>query len=596
MKSVDCEHADFQQVQYQLQRMLALSSNIPGLNVWRISTPELTESFNTYVSATTSNPSQTEVLECFHPITDSSVLNNQTKMHQFIADIQTNGIVFPDNGTGVNFVHGALPDDTPNTPTKICTAHKEDVKEEEPTTTINFEAEKALVIDELKGGLTRQPIDNSTAALQETKETQDDQERNTQPLPTRRAYLIVNVLTGRPGSFLTKEAEHADKKQLPKGYNSVFYPDQSKVSSSSFEDDQVVAPYTATFRTFSSQSVTPLFLVTFNRDGVEGGIKPLNCDMCDIKTAEVYCRHEDANLCKDCDKEVHSNKLLAKHKRVPLRCSNDAETLAAGGDNNLEIFKSKCPFHSNMDVEFFCPECDVPVCIYCKMVGSHSTGAFNNHRLIGVRVAWKKAIDEASEPNPALSELNKCLHEETSSLQTLRQVVDSNEAAQVADIRAKAERAVDIVRQHAVAKRAVLDSDTFSLRRRAKEAENLESFLELQKKKLLPVEFITFWGVHKRTRDALTARPVVQPLALMEVVPDICVGEEEIDVTTTAPYRMLETEELDTDFLLDEVEEDEDEEEENVGALFNASNNRRHTLLNKRRRETIIAFDEQVEL
>ena len=60
-----------------------------------------------------------------------------------------------------------------------------------------------------------------------------------------------------------------------------------------------------------------------------------------------------------------------------------------------------------MDVEFFCPECDVPVCIYCKMVGSHSTGAFNNHRLIGVRVAWKKAIDEASVPNLALSDLNK---------------------------------------------------------------------------------------------------------------------------------------------------------------------------------------------
>ena len=71
----------------------------------------------------------------------------------------------------------------------------------------------------------------------------------------------------------------------------------------------------------------------------------------------------------------------------------------AGGDNTLEIFKSKCPFHKNMDVEFFCPKCDVPVCIYCKMVGSHSTGAFNNHRLVGVRVAWKKAIDEASEPN-----------------------------------------------------------------------------------------------------------------------------------------------------------------------------------------------------
>ena len=601
MQALDQEGAQFQQVQYELQRMLALSSNIPGLNVWKISTPDIESDFNAYAAETAgTSPS---VLKCFHPITDHDALSNQSKMHQYIANLQSNGINFPQDGSGVQFVHGKLSDDTPTlSQKKQSDSDSEAEDEQEDEQEIDIETQKALVIDELKGGLSRE--DNESTEEGETKvETPLIATETTLPLPKIRAYLVVNVLTGRPGSFPTKEAEHIDALQLPNGYNSICYPAQSQVSSSSTEDHQIVAPYTATFRTFSSRSISPLYLVSFNRDGVEGGVKQLKCDMCEVNIAELYCRHEDANLCKDCDKEVHGNKLLAKHKRVPLRCSNDAETLAAGGDNTLEIFKSKCPFHTNMDVEFFCPKCDVPVCIYCKMVGSHSTGAFNNHRLVGVRVAWKKAIDEASEPNPALSELNKCLKDETSNIRKLRRSVDTNEKVQIADIRAKAERAIEIVRNHGIAKRAVLDSDSFSLKRRAREAENLESFLELQKKKLLPVEFITFWGVHKRTRDALTARPVHRPLALTEVFPDILVGEDEINVMTTAPYHPYEydpedniiEEEMEEEENAEE-EEEEEEENENVSAMFNAQSNRRHSLINKRRRETIIAFETEIDL
>ena len=398
MISIEDEHADFQQVQYQLQRMLGLSSNIAGLNVWRISTEIQVDAFNAHTATVGKKP---EILECFHPITDRGALTNQTKMHQYIANIQSDGIPFPENASGVSFVHGALPDDTPtDSPlVKKDSFETDNAQDEETKNHVDVVEQRKLVVDELNGSLSRKDEDDVANTTGSSTTSTCTSSSSAQPLPSIRAYMIVSVLTGRPGSFPTKESIHHDSMQLPKGYDTICYPSKSHIKDSSEDDEQIIAPYQASFRTFEKNGVVPRYLVTFEREGVEGGVKQLFCDMCSSTLAEVYCRHEDANLCRDCDKEVHCNKLLAKHKRVPLRCSNDAETLAAGGNNNLEIFKSKCPFHNNMDVEFFCPECDVPVCIYCKMVGSHSTGAFNNHRLIGVRVAWKKAIDEASVPD-----------------------------------------------------------------------------------------------------------------------------------------------------------------------------------------------------
>ena len=398
MISIEDEHADFQQVQYQLQRMLGLSSNIAGLNVWRISTEIQVDAFNAHTATVGKKP---EILECFHPITDRGALTNQTKMHQYIANIQSDGIPFPENASGVSFVHGALPDDTPtDSPlVKKDSFETDNAQDEETKNHVDVVEQRKLVVDELNGSLSRKDEDDVANTTGSSTTSTCTSSSSAQPLPSIRAYMIVSVLTGRPGSFPTKESIHHDSMQLPKGYDTICYPSKSHIKDSSEDDEQIIAPYQASFHTFEKNGVVPRYLVTFEREGVEGGVKQLFCDMCSSTLAEVYCRHEDANLCRDCDKEVHCNKLLAKHKRVPLRCSNDAETLAAGGNNNLEIFKSKCPFHNNMDVEFFCPECDVPVCIYCKMVGSHSTGAFNNHRLIGVRVAWKKAIDEASVPD-----------------------------------------------------------------------------------------------------------------------------------------------------------------------------------------------------
>ena len=53
-----------------------------------------------------------------------------------------------------------------------------------------------------------------------------------------------------------------------------------------------------------------------------------------------------------------------------------------------------CRVHSDKMVEFFCSECHVPVCVYCKMVGHHSSGENAKHKLISVTEAYEAVNKE----------------------------------------------------------------------------------------------------------------------------------------------------------------------------------------------------------
>lgn len=59
--------------------------------------------------------------------------------------------------------------------------------------------------------------------------------------------------------------------------------------------------------------------------------------------------------------------------------------------------RSTCPHHPSLTVEFFCPICFVPVCVHCKMVGSHSTGEASQHKLVGIAEAYTKAFSESQQ-------------------------------------------------------------------------------------------------------------------------------------------------------------------------------------------------------
>ena len=523
MRALDpSSSTEYQKVLYQLQRMMGLSKTIPSLRVWDISAPGLTSRFQERVSQSLEKGAKLgpEVLECYHSITDSSALNDHGEMCELVKKVQEKGLHFPEDGSGVTFVHGDLP--------------PEDLKPDAESAA----GTRALVLCSVLVG----------RSFPAKSDNPDSIDNNSSSDSAESGSLVQANVEGEECS-LNEGAENVEclpsKKdfsaELPVGFDSFCTPNTLHDKSKS-ETSSALLPYRAEFKVYESAGVNPRFLVTFRRQDVSGADKELLCDNCCAVAADVYCRHEDANLCKECDRELHNNKFLAKHKRVPLRCTNtqDDPTAASMGevesDSSLEIFKSKCPFHSNMDVEFFCPDCDVPVCIYCKMVGSHSQGDANNHRLIGVRVAWKRAIDEASMRDTNITTIHRDLRKEAGNLRRLGQNVDLNEASMIKRIDEMAEKARARVRAHALAKRKVLASDAFRVQRRSQELENVSSFLELQKRKLLPVEFITFWGVHKRIVAELVSRPVETPKSLNEVVPDIEVTSSQINMKTTAPY------------------------------------------------------------
>ena len=52
------------------------------------------------------------------------------------------------------------------------------------------------------------------------------------------------------------------------------------------------------------------------------------CALCNAAPAVVFCYNDDANLCKGCDAQIHSNnKLSWKHQRVHLceMCESQAK-------------------------------------------------------------------------------------------------------------------------------------------------------------------------------------------------------------------------------------------------------------------------------
>ena len=53
---------------------------------------------------------------------------------------------------------------------------------------------------------------------------------------------------------------------------------------------------------------------------------------------------------------------------------------------------AKCKYHPQVQVEYYCHLCQVPVCVHCKMVGSHATGDAVSHKLTPIKEAYELAM------------------------------------------------------------------------------------------------------------------------------------------------------------------------------------------------------------
>lgn len=99
------------------------------------------------------------------------------------------------------------------------------------------------------------------------------------------------------------------------------------------------------------------------------------CEECETKDAEVYCLNDEVYLCKECDAQIHGEavndktlKQIFDHKREPVD----------------KIKSGKCYYDPENDVEFYCKTCNMPICAYCKVIGTHSKGDALKHELIDI--------------------------------------------------------------------------------------------------------------------------------------------------------------------------------------------------------------------
>ncbi|XP_051133497.1 B-box zinc finger protein 24-like isoform X2 [Andrographis paniculata] len=127
----------------------------------------------------------------------------------------------------------------------------------------------------------------------------------------------------------------------------------------------------------------------------------IQCDVCEKAPATVICCADEAALCPKCDVEVHAaNKLASKHQRLLLQClSNKLPPCDICQEKTAFIFCVE-------DRALFCKECDEPI------HSNSLTANHQRYLATGIRVGLSSSCNNGSskgnvEPKPPKSNLQQ---------------------------------------------------------------------------------------------------------------------------------------------------------------------------------------------
>lgn len=122
------------------------------------------------------------------------------------------------------------------------------------------------------------------------------------------------------------------------------------------------------------------------------------CDKCHNHNATIYCQNDRFKLCQRCDANQHKLQETKDHKRGPIE---------AGLLQNQD-----CPEHPGNPVQYYCPKCRLPICVTCKVQGTHARKEFSKHKLVPIDQAFRAGLMEATEPSTILTQRRNLLESE----------------------------------------------------------------------------------------------------------------------------------------------------------------------------------------
>jgi hypothetical protein len=201
---------------------------------------------------------------------------------------------------------------------------------------------------------------------------------------------------------------------LPDGFNSL------RVSEN---DDFVI---------FKAQQINPVHLLTVKGgDNVEyKDLQDFICDVCHKKQSAIYCINDKLKLCNDCDDKIHkANEITKTHDRKKL-----VDVIA-----NFQ----ECPEHPGNMVQYYCPQCNLPVCMECKVSGNHSHKDTMKHKLVPINKEYMDKGEEVQKPSLIRQQREKVLKQAIIEAEELQESLNRNLEKMIEEINRIASAAIE---------------------------------------------------------------------------------------------------------------------------------------------------------
>lgn len=308
-------------------------------------------------------------------------------------------------------------------------------------------------------------------------------------------FLLCKVAIGK--AFNCNQIVAASAK-VPEGYDS-FVIDENNLTpnQSALKFDNWLGanpkPNSQKYIVKENAQVLPMYIVSFELDlELEKAMRDCpKCGNCEISPASLHCETDQVNLCVACDASLHSGKVGSKHVRTSL-------------DKSARM-SSACKEHPEKLIEFYCPTCNIPVCVHCKMTGHHSSGESSRHKLVSIMDAYRSIFESSQNPDQIFDGRKREIVEQVQAILDRAKAIEGNQSTLERELEDRFRRALTEIRVSVCKKFNLLKGELAELSRRQMEMTNVEEFLNYQKSGGAVLQFILDWSHFLRLKSEIHA-------------------------------------------------------------------------------------------
>ena len=242
----------------------------------------------------------------------------------------------------------------------------------------------------------------------------------------KQEYKIIHALVALGkvyANIKTRDALQTQDIYDTAPYNSASLPDGFDTLRVSENDEFVI---------FKTGQINPIHLLTVKGgDNVE--FKDLHdfiCDVCHKKQSAIYCINDKLKLCNECNDKIHkANEITKNHERKKL-----VDVIAQF---------QECPEHPGNLVQYYCPQCHLPVCMECKVSGNHSHKDTMKHKLIPISQQYKAIGEQVQKPSAIRQQREKVLKQAIYEAEALQESLNKNLEKMIEEINRMAAAAIE---------------------------------------------------------------------------------------------------------------------------------------------------------